>query len=402
MPADVGPEASEEQPEATEETVEVAQPQKATEAPLPPAIPVDENTPLAAVLKGGKWGFIDQSGAWAIAPQYRQAFSFSEGLAPVALPDRHWAFIDKHNQVVVRVREDLIVTSGFSEGIAAVAKDNNGTPGDLFGFIDRTGKVIAEPQYARVYDFHEGSAAVEPKADSVYGFLDTTGNMAIPPLFSGPAHSFSEGLARAELAAEHKPGTSELGRGYIDKHGQFAIEAKADLSSPFGDTLTTFCGPVGDFRGGLAAANVRRSMEPGSGFVSGVIDKTGATVFVGEYFRIYNFSEGLAGVDGTWDKPDVIGFVDGQGNVAIPFQEDWKVQADWGFSEGLCRVYRSGQVGYIDKSGSLVVQPQYYESSDFSQGLAAVADSRGNWGYIDKSGKVVIALQYQKALPFTR
>lgn len=414
-PAEEGPEAVVETPELVVEPPDL-EPEEATEpAPAPagpeegpaavPTVQVSDDASLAAVATGDRgWGFIDQSGAWAIAPQYRQAYGFSDGLAPVQLADNHWVFIDKHNQVVVQAREDLVVTSGFSEGIAAVAKDTygNGTPGDLYGFIDRTGKVIAEPQYVRVYGFHEGLAAVEPENDSVYGFLDTAGNMAIPPDFLGPAHSFSEGLAYAELAAEWQPGTSELGRGYIDKNGQFVIEAKMDLKSPFGDTLTTFCEPMGDFRGGLAPAHVRTSMEPGSGFCWGVIDKTGATVFKGDYFRMYDFSEGLAAVDGTQDKPDAVGFVDGQGNVAIPFQEDWKVQADWGFSEGLCRVYRDGQVGYIDKSGNLVVQPQYYDSTDFSEGLAAVADSSYNWGYVDKSGKAVIALQFQGARPFTR
>ena len=61
------------------------------------------------------------------------------------------------------------------------------------------------------------------------------------------------------------------------------------------------------------------------------------------------------------------------------------------------------KVGYIDKTGKFVIQPQYDVASRFRNGVAAVAFGRystdnpdshivslgDKWGYIDKSGKYI-------------
>lgn len=55
--------------------------------------------------------------------------------------------------------------------------------------------------------------------------------------------------------------------------------------------------------------------------------------------------------------------------------------------------------GYIDKTGTIVIQPQYYAAGQFSEGLAAVR-LNGTYGYIDKTGNFVIRPKYDLALPF--
>lgn len=46
--------------------------------------------------------------------------------------------------------------------------------------------------------------------------------------------------------------------------------------------------------------------------------------------------------------------------------------------------------GYMNESGSVVIEPQFIIAHDFSpEGIAAVVDESG-WAYIDKKGKVVI------------
>lgn len=64
------------------------------------------------------------------------------------------------------------------------------------------------------------------------------------------------------------------------------------------------------------------------------------------------------------------------------------------FSEGLAKFQSGGKYGYIDKSGKVVIEPQYQIASDFSEGIASVRiddGSRfGKWRYIDKTGKTVI------------
>ena len=70
------------------------------------------------------------------------------------------------------------------------------------------------------------------------------------------------------------------------------------------------------------------------------------------------------------------------------------------FSDGLARIRHNGKYGYIDKSGRVVIQPQFFYADDFSDGLARISKN-GKWGYIDKNGKIVINPQFEVAYDFS-
>lgn len=55
--------------------------------------------------------------------------------------------------------------------------------------------------------------------------------------------------------------------------------------------------------------------------------------------------------------------------------------------------------GYIDKTGTTVIRPQFYSAGQFSEGLAPVRVN-GTYGYIDQTGTVVISPAYDLALLF--
>jgi hypothetical protein len=69
------------------------------------------------------------------------------------------------------------------------------------------------------------------------------------------------------------------------------------------------------------------------------------------------------------------------------------------------------RVGYIDKTGKMVIEPKFSVAKNFSEGLAAVATFGsydpglgvifGSWGYIDKTGKVVIPGEFQDVRSFS-
>lgn len=75
------------------------------------------------------------------------------------------------------------------------------------------------------------------------------------------------------------------------------------------------------------------------------------------------------------------GFVDQQGNTAIPCKYDW-VKC---FREGLAAVELNGKQGFIDKQGNTVIPLKYDIAFSFSKGLAVV-DLNGKWGYINTRG----------------
>ena len=68
--------------------------------------------------------------------------------------------------------------------------------GKKYGFIDKNGKVVIEPQFGGTYGFSEGLAQVEK--DGKYGFIDKSGKVVIEPQFDY-ASDFSEGFARVAI-----------------------------------------------------------------------------------------------------------------------------------------------------------------------------------------------------------
>lgn len=59
-----------------------------------------------------------------------------------------------------------------------------------------------------------------------------------------------------------------------------------------------------------------------------------------------------------------------------------------------------GKWGFIDTTGTIVIEPQYEDARSFANGAAAVK-IKGKWGYIDESGKVVIEPIFQDAKDLT-
>jgi hypothetical protein len=69
--------------------------------------------------------------------------------------------------------------------------------GKKWGYIDKSGKIVIEPQFDWALHFTEGLAAVKVKGK--YGFLDQTGKMVIQPQYH-EARNLSEGLAPVGIA----------------------------------------------------------------------------------------------------------------------------------------------------------------------------------------------------------
>ena len=53
----------------------------------------------------------------------------------------------------------------------------------------------------------------------------------------------------------------------------------------------------------------------------------------------------------------------------------------------------------MNKSGQLIIQDNFDEARNFSEGLALVR-KKGKWGYINKFGSVVIRPQFKSAWSF--
>jgi hypothetical protein len=258
--------------------------------------------------------------------------------------------------------------------------------------------------------------------DGKWGYINRAGEVVIKPQYDS-AELFSEGLAFVRYPNREKPlkpgeTTPELvlGAGFIDESGKVVLELESPFylaGDGFFDGLTKFWtwesgrgnlygyidksgtvkikpqfGYAYEFVEGLAAVCVDQNC--------GFIDKTGAFVIAAKYRVAFPFSDGFAVVGMNHDQ---VGFINKSGELVIEPQFGNLIGTM--FSEGLSAVaYPNGKFGYLDNQGVLVIPMQFDLALPFSEGLAAVS-IKGKWGYIDKSGKFVIEPQFRGAGSFS-
>jgi hypothetical protein len=204
---------------------------------------------LAIVEYSNLYGIIDESGKYLVEPSYDSISQFSEGRATVITKDG-FGIIDERGRLLTQKSYSYIgsfknqraIASGtdnegryvygyldlegreiipikyegandFKEGRALVkVSDNN------YALINPNGEVLKSYKYYFVGDVGEGLMAYQSSSDSKYGFIDTNGNIVIPPKFTG-TQPFEYGRAIVNMG-------EDFGNkfGLIDKSGRFLIE----------------------------------------------------------------------------------------------------------------------------------------------------------------------------------
>jgi hypothetical protein len=251
---------------------------------------------IGVIEKTGRWGFIDKTGKLALPMKFTQADSFSEGLAAVHIGERG-GFIDHKGKIMFEAPFD--VSWGFHEGFVLVKSKLK------MIYLDRTGRRLATPPLddnSSGGSFSEGLAAVE--INGLWGYIDKTGKLVIPATFR-QASSFHEGLAAAQ-PAQNGPRQScavpdgsrysfVQSYGYIDRNGRFVI--------PPGDEYAA------DFSEGLAAVSICRQAR--------FIDHTGRTAISIPYddAEVTSFSHGLAEVSFVDSAGTHRGYINKQGKL---------------------------------------------------------------------------------------
>lgn len=166
----------------------------------------------------GKLGFIGKDGKYKIAAQFMAATPFFEGLAFVVSEGGYPVCIDKSGKTMFELKQAEIVFA-FSDGLALFCNENLDC-----GFVDKSGKVVVNPQFDDARPFSEGLAAVE--RDGKWGFIDKTGKIVINPQFE-KVGDFVKGKA---IFA-----TDDDKFGYIDTKGNYVINPQFDYASNFSD-----------------------------------------------------------------------------------------------------------------------------------------------------------------------
>lgn len=125
---------------------------------------------------------------------------------------------------------------------------------------------------------------------------------------------------------------------------------------------------------------------------TGFIDLTGKVVINPTFLSAGEFSEGLASArtNGTY------GYIDETGKFVIQPQFDYATP----FSEGLAVVYKDGLPLFINKQGQKPFEINFAAIGQFENGRAKIQTSTRKMGFIDKTGKLIIDTIFARINPF--
>ena len=238
--------------------------------------------------------------------------------------------------------------------------------GQQYGYMDRTGKMVIQPQFSAEGCFSEGLAcACNGDENAGWGYINRSGAFAIAPHYRSVT-SFSEGIAFVVTAGESPVA--------IDKTGTVKFK-------------TSGVQEVGYFREDYAAFSVLTA----NGEKWGFMDKEGVTKITPQFTGVGFFSGGMCAVidsTGKW------GYIDRKGALKINYQ-----YVDVSpFSDNRAAVCVDGQWGAIDNTGKYLVEPKYTDLHLDKNGF--VVDDGEKFGWLDNSGKVSISPQFERAFPF--
>jgi hypothetical protein len=143
----------------------------------------------------------------------------------------------------------------------------------------------------------------------------------------------------------------------------------------------------------------------------GYLNLRGQVVIEPRFNGAYDFADERAHVQ----TRQASGFIDEQGKLfLVPARLE--EQLDWvgSFADGWAPFSVKLKCGYLDRRGTVVIEPQFCEAREFSEGLAAVNIGAtwvhqfphphyegGQWGFIDKAGRLVIPARFGSVEDFS-
>ena len=266
--------------------------------------------------EGAAWGFIDENGTFEIAAQYVDATIFSEGVAWVVPKAKSPLAITKTGTELFSL-EPAEKVRIFKDGVAAFSVLNENT-WETWGFVDKEGNIIIEPNFQEVRSFSEGLCMVRNENDEC-GFINKSGELVIDYLFHH-AKDFKDGKAVAFQDGK---------AGVINTKGEYIIQPQ------FSDMII-------DGNKFLVSQNRKW----------GWINLDGNIIIEPQYSEAYPFYENdlaLVEIERKW------GFIDADGMLKINPQFDLALP----FVGNNAIVAIGKKVGVIDHKGSYILNPEF-------------------------------------------
>ena len=257
-------------------------------------------------------------------------------------------------------------------------------------YPETTLALLPSPDYGRLYPF-VGAATkwdyIWSGVQLLYGLCTADGRIVVDPVYNSTEIVEKDGNAMYMLQriVNHRYETT-----FAALDGSWAAAYQDNDRRPMlYDAQSLYLPPKPDYI----------SVYDGKGW--GAIDYKGNLVYpCRERFPV-QFCEGLAAV---WDETgEYITYIDIEGNAAFGCQaperlDDAETLWKFGlqnvqFSHGLARIKQGELWGYADKTGKIVIEPQFHQSSAFYGGYTVVADANYRIrSAIDRAGNVLVSV----------
>lgn len=263
----------------------------------------------------GKWGYIDKNGKFVINAIYKNATVFQEGIAWVVSDNTAPTAIDNNGEVQFTLKEAEDVRL-YSDDLAAFSKVDSTSV--IWGFVDKSGKQVINPQFVEVGDFHDGKCAIKNK-EGKWGYIDKSGKIIINNQFDH-ADSFKEG--KAIVALDEKSGV-------IDEDGKYIINPQFGYALADGDNYLIYQDDK-----------------------AGWCDKEGKFIINPQFDNAKTFGDNKLASIKSGDK---YGYIDKEGKIMINPQFDEAYQ----FIGDISIVKTGDKYGLIDNEGKYKVNPQF-------------------------------------------
>lgn len=403
-----------------------------------------------------KWGYIDKTGAEAIACTYDDAKMFFNGLAPVKSGDK-WGYLDEKGNMAIEAKFD---TAGyFYDNKTAVVAENTAS-GKKYALIDKTGAYLTEAKFDALdafidtFSIYAGkiveTSASAVKIDGKYGMIDTQGKYVLDPVYTSVQGGTVNGgyvIERAKAGAGN-----ETESNITDGSGKILLP---EWYENIGNTFDTKFIPVekgGKWGAVNASGNIVVPMEYDGidGFINdratyrdsgkyGVMDETGKKLTEAVYDNIETYGSllgkcsaasarkgekcGLLGKDGkeltefVYKEVNLVGknlyvctdaeeketLIDDTGKVLAEAGKYAEILPGDGNSKGLATTTGylliknvEGKYGVLKADGTEAIAPQYEEIESCVNGMITVKKTGEN----GKTLYGVYTVENKEVIPF--
>lgn len=324
-----------------------------------------------------------------------------------------------------------------SEKLYPIIKD------DLYGYMDKKGNTIIQPQFLSAGKFSEGLAPARLKG--TYGYIDTKGIFSIPPKFD-LALPFYKGLAKVFIDGKpyiiNKKGEIIFNHNYksISGFGDHSLSTVVTQTAKYGVVnkmgnliIDTLFSKISQFTNGIAVVNGLNHNPYSNDSVEtviyeiGIIDTLGNwKVNYGKYKNIGDFKNGYAPVELFEEQQKEYttneGIIDESGNYqfTVPskkwrfdfndgnFYDDIAIVNIFSVDPDTIKVWSSKNryhyKGAVNTKGEIILSNRdWVELTPFSYHRAFAKTTDNQWFLIDTKGEKVVPEPFDAILydPFS-